>query len=71
MGNQQQGSPYPRLKYSNSNNEAQPPQNIEDFERRWKIFIQSLDITPQNIQNIDQLEAPQKMELLLNFVNLI
>ena len=42
--------------------------SCESFEKRWNIFIQSLDVTPEHIKQIEQLDDSKKYELLQNFV---
>ena len=61
--------PVPKYKYINTGEGRLEtrPENVE-FEKRWDTFIQSLDVGPENVRHIDQLEPDQKEQLLLNFV---
>lgn len=61
--------PAPKYKFINTGEgklEAKP-ENLE-FEKRWENFIASLDVGPENVRQIDQLEQEQKEQLVLTFV---
>lgn len=68
MGNTQ-GSENPSENFRGS--EAQPPMiSGDDFERRWKVFLQSLDISSGHVKHIESLDKQKKLELLMSFVRM-
>ncbi|KAF8567259.1 hypothetical protein P879_08225 [Paragonimus westermani] len=39
----------------------------DDFNQRWRLFLNSLDISPARIEHVESLEHSKKLELLNNF----